>query len=35
MHDDNQECPVAYLRYSDFEFIEKTEEEKQEAMNIV
>lgn len=35
VHDDNSECPVAYLRYSDFEVVEKTEEERQEAADIV
>jgi len=35
VHDNNSECPVAYLRYADFEFIEKTEEERQEAADIV
>ena len=28
-HDDNVECPVAYMAYGDLELAEKTDEEKQ------
>lgn len=27
-HDDNVECPVAYMSYGDIELVEKSEEEK-------
>ncbi len=35
IHDNNPMCPVAYLRYSEFDFVEKTEAERQEAADIV
>ena len=34
-HDDNQECPVAYLHYSDMQMVEKSEEEEQEGQQII